>query len=309
MFDKTPEEVDADFQRFVEAEIDGLRVEPRWSPRMARRLQIRLGAAPPEGSEAREAWAEDWCTVACAAWQSGRRVDAERAIEVLRSALGALPPRALFLEGEIAIQTGRPNRARRLWKEAVAAGGVEYRALVGLSQLALEQGRDEARLDEAQDFLERAVEAFPGFDAGPRSAERLLVDLMRIRKDEDEAMGWLERWLRWNAGDYDGRVEVARWHVENGRDAAAVALFEEANEVDMFRRDLHVAWARALERLERFEEAAREYRVALSVPALFDPDHLVFVGPEGSLPPGVDRTAIPPGLLGEILRTGPSRSP
>ena len=300
VFDKTPEEVDADFQRFVEVEIDGLRVEPRWSPRMARRLQIRLGAAPPEGTEAREAWAEDWCTVAYAAWQSGRRVDAERAIEVVRSALGALPPRAHFLEGEIAIQTGRPNRARRLWKEAVAAGGVEYRALVGLSQLALEQGRDEASLDEAQDFLERAVEAFPGFDAGPRSAERLLVDLMRIRKDEDEAMGWLERWLRWNAGDYDGRVEVARWHVENGRDGAAVALFEEANEVDMFRRDLHVAWARALERLERFEEAAREYRVALAVPALFDPDHLVFVGPEGSLPPGVDRTAIPPGLLGEI---------
>ena len=40
--------------------------------------------------------------------------------------------------------------------------------------------------------------------------------------------------------------------------------------------------------------------MALSVPALLDPDHLVFVGPEGSLPPGVDRTAIPPGLLGEI---------
>ena len=68
----------------------------------------------------------------------------------------------------------------------------------------------------------------------------------------------------------------------------------------MFRRDLHVEWARALERLERHEEAAREYGVALAVPALFDPDHIVFVGPEESLPPGVDRTAIPPGLLGEI---------
>lgn len=300
VFDKTPEQVDAEFKRFVEREIDGLRVEPRWSPRTARRLQIRLSSTPPDGDEARAQWAEDWCTVAYAAWQSGRRVDAERAVEVVRGALGTLPPRALFLEGEIAIQTGRPNRARRLWKEAVAAGGIEYRALVALSQLALQEGTDEANLEEARDFLERAVEVFPGFDEGPRSAERLLVDLMRIRRDEDRAMEWMERWLRWNAGEYDARVEVARWHVENGRDAKAVRLFDEANEVDMFRRDLHIEWARALERLERFDEAAREYRVALAVPALFDPDHIVFVGPQESLPPGVDRTAIPPGLLGEI---------
>lgn len=300
VFDKTPEQVDEDFRRFVEAEIDGLRVEPRWSPRVARRLQLRLSREAPAGEAERARWADDWITVAYAAWQGGRRVDAERAIEVVRASGDALPPRALFLEGEIAIQTGRPNRARRLWKEADAGGGVEYRAFVALSQLALEEGIGEDNLDEAQSYLERAVEAFPGFDEGPNSAERLLVQLHRIRKDEDEAMRWMERWLAWNAGEYDGRMEVASWHIENDRDERAVELFDEANEVDMFRRDLHIEWAQALERLERWDEAAREYRVALAVPARFDPDHLVFIGPAELLPPGADPSALPPGLLGEI---------
>ncbi len=299
VFKATPEEVDAKFQRFVYERIKDLKVEPRWSARTARRIQIRLKETPPEADEARSKWADDWCTVAYGAWQSRRKVDAERAIEVLRAA-GDLPPRALFLQGEIALNATQPNKARRLWKEAVAAGGQEYRAFIGLSQLALQGGATQDNMTEALGYLESAVEAFPGFNDGARSAERLLSDLHQTMGDEDAAMEWLEAWVGWNAGEYDGRMKVARWHVENGRDAAAVKLFDEANEVDMFRRDLHIAWGAALERLGRFEEAAREYRVALAVPPLFDPDHLVYVGPPERLPPGSDPANLPPGILGEI---------
>ena len=113
-------------------------------------------------------------------------------------------------------------------------------------------------------------------------------------------MRWLEAWTRWNAGEYDARIEVAKWHRENGRMDEAIRLFEEANEVDMFRRDLHLAWAEALEAEGRFGEAAREYRVALIVPPRFDPDHIVYIGPPDRLPMGVNPRRIPPGLLGQI---------
>ena len=113
-------------------------------------------------------------------------------------------------------------------------------------------------------------------------------------------MELMEEWARWNAGDYDVRMDVAAWHLENDRDEAAVRLFEEANEVDMFRRDLHLAWAEALERLGRMDEAAREYGVTLAVPAAFDPDHLTYVGPPGDLPPGVDPANLPAEVVGRI---------
>lgn len=299
VFNTTPEEVDAKFQRFVHARIKDLKVEPRWSPRTARRLQIRLKKTPPAGAEARAQWADGWCTVAYSAWQGRRKVDAERAIEVMRQA-GELPARALILQGEIALSANQPNRARRLWKEAVALGGAEYRAFIGLSQLALQAGATPENMAEAQGYLESAVRAFPGFNDGARSAERLLSDLHQTMGNEDAAMEWLAAWVGWNAGEYEARMKVARWHVKNDRDADAVKLFEEANEVDMFRRDLHIAWGSALERLGRFEDAAREFRVALAVPPLFDPDHLVYVGPPEGLPPGTDPASLPPGLLGEI---------
>lgn len=299
VFDTTPEEVDADFQRFVEAKVSDLAIEPRWTRRKARRLQIRLDGEPPTADEERARWAEDWTTVAYAAWQERRQVDAERALQIVADA-GLEPPRSLFLRGDIAIAGGDAARARALWKRAIDAGGEDYRAFVLLSQLALEDGDDEARLDEAQDYLERAVRAFPGFDDGARSAERLLVDLHRLRGNEDEAMRWLEAWTRWNAGEYGARVEVAEWHRQNDRMDEAIRLYEEANEVDMFRRDLHLAWAETLEATGRFDEAAREYRVALIVPPRFDPDHIVYVGPPDRLPMGVNPRAIPPGLLGQI---------
>ena len=68
----------------------------------------------------------------------------------------------------------------------------------------------------------------------------------------------------------------------------------------MFRRDLHLSWAQALERLGRMDEAAREYSVTLAVPPAFDPDHLTYVGPPGNLPPGADPSNLPAGLLGQI---------
>jgi len=299
VFDVTPEQVDADFLKFVAAKIDGLEIEPRWSRWTTRRLQLRLTAAPPSDPSARATWADEWTTVAWGSWQQGRKIDAEGALQVLADANEA-PLRSVFLRGNMAAAGGNMPRARVLWEAAVADGGREYRSIVALAQLQMGGVGAERDLDLARATLEIAVEAFPGYGGGSLSAERMLADLYSLEGDQDESMRWLEEWTRWNAGEYDARLTVAAWHVEAGRDEEAVKLYAEANEVDMFRRDLHVDWAEALQRLEHFELALREFRVALAVPAALDPDHIVYTGPPGDLPPGVDPSALPAALLGQI---------
>lgn len=299
VFDVTPEEVDASFQRFVNGKLEGLQIEPRWAGRTLRRLQLRMATVPPEGDAERARWAEDWTTVAWGSLQQGRTIDAERALDVLEAA-GVDGPRVLFLRGQMAVTQGGMARARRVWERAVEAGGREYGSLLALSQLQLGGVGGPRDADAAETSLRLAIKAFPGFGEGSGSGEKMLAELLRVNGDPDGAMELMEEWVRWNAGDYDVRMEVAGWHLENERDEAAVQLFEEANEVDMFRRDLHLAWAQALERLGRMDEAAREYGVTLAVPATFDPDHLTYVGPPGNLPPGVDPSNIPAGLLGQM---------
>lgn len=299
VFDTTPEQVDADFHEFVKGKVENLHVEPRWSRSRVRRLQLRTSVEPPESAEELEAWAQDWTTIAFGSWQQGRKIDAEAALQHLKKA-GLEPVRAMFLRAEMAASRSDLDEVRRWWKKAVAQGGRDYRALVGLAQLYLADEDGDPDFESAEATLLMAVEAFPGFDDGARSAERMLVDLYRLQGNEDEAMRWLEEWTRWNAGEYDARIEVAAWHVQNGRDDRAAALYSEANEVDMFRRDLHIAWAKTLDRLGRYPEAAREYGVALAVPARLDPDHVVFTGPAEQLPQGADPENLPPGLLGEL---------
>ena len=299
VFDVTPEEVDAAFQEFVDGKLAGLQIEPRWADRTLRRLQLRLSTDPPADGAARAGWAEDWSTVAWGSFQQGRSIDAERALEVLEAA-GVDTPRVLFLRGQMAATEGNMALARRTWERAVKAGGREYRSLLALSQLQLGGVAGARDADAAETCLRLAIEAFPGFGEGAGSAEKMLSELLRVNGDLDGAMELMEEWARWNAGDYDVRMDVAAWHLENDRDEAAVRLFEEANEVDMFRRDLHLAWAEALERLGRMDEAAREYGVTLAVPAAFDPDHLTYVGPPGDLPPGVDPANLPAEVVGRI---------
>ncbi|MEL6428709.1 MAG: tetratricopeptide repeat protein [Planctomycetota bacterium] len=285
VFSLTPEEVDERFERFVEARIADLAIEPRWDPRRVRLLQVRLDDVPPEDAEARARWADDWLTVAYGSWQEGRNVDAERALQVVRAS-GEEPPRFLFLQGEMALTAGQRTLARTYFETAVERGGREVRDLLVLSQLQRAMPGLPGRGELVRETLELAVEAFPGFEDGPRSGELLLADAWMEAGDRDRAMEWTEKWLEWDAGEYDLRVEVARWHAANERFGRAVELYEEANEVDMFRRDMHLEWARALEELERFDEAAREYRVALAVPARLDPDHVAIDGVPGPVPPG-----------------------
>ena len=299
VFATTPEELDRRFEDWVRELVAPLSIEPRWSASRVTRLRLSLRRDPPQEPPLREAWAEGWTTVAWGSWQRGQRLDAEEALrQVARS--GLEPLRALTLRGELALDGGDERAAEELWQRALKLGGRDYRALVALAGLL--QARSE--LEQAERVLLLAEQAFPGYDRLEFNAELRLAQLYHVQGRDDDELGALERWLAWNPGEYANRLRVARWHADAGRQERAVELYAEANEVDPFRRDLHREWGDALEKLERWDEALREYTVAMDVPADLDADHLRAPGHGGDGPLTLEQELE---LLTGVIESGGAR--
>jgi tetratricopeptide (TPR) repeat protein len=268
VYGKTPEDVDGELRAWVAKQVSALAIEPRWRPALIARKKISLAQEPPaSGGAARKRWAEEWSTVAWGFYQAGRRVDAEQALRRIDQA-GLSPARALFLRAEMALGKGDLDGARGLYRDGFAGGGEDFRARMALGRLLL----DEEKWPAAEEQFLAAERAFPGFDERQLSAELHLAEIY-AHLDRDEQMHRArERWLAWNSDEYPLRLRVARWHVGEGRHEAAANLLAEANEIDPFRRSLHLEWGAALAASGRYEEALRELDVALLVPHELDLD-------------------------------------
>jgi tetratricopeptide (TPR) repeat protein len=265
VFDTTPEALDRQFHAWVDARLQGLALEPRWSPQVIVRKRMKLKDQPPPDAAARTQWGEDWTTVAWGYHQQTRRVDAEQALRRLDGAQ-IEPPRAAFLRGEMALARGDEKAAREHYERGLAKGGEDYRARMALGKLAQRERENERALEQ---FL-AAERAFPGYDEPGFSAELHLAAVHQAMENEEQQIEALERRLAWTSDDYENTVRVGRWHADKGRHERAAALFERANEIDPFRRALHVAWGKALRECGRHEEALREFRVAAVVPPALD---------------------------------------
>lgn len=265
VYGATPEEIDARFLEFVDGELAQLALEPRWGPAAVARRRLGLADKPPADDAERAAWRDAWCTVAWGRWQTGRVVDSEQALRAL-AALGELPPRAHFLRGEMALSRNDRSAARESYEAGIAAGGADFRASMALGRMAFED-EDWSR---AEKHLLAAEAQFPGFPEKILAAELLLAEVYGRTEREAERMAARERWLSWNSDEYPMRVASARWHAERGRHADAVRWFDEANQIDPMSRALHEGWGSSLFELGRFEEALREFEVALLVPAEFE---------------------------------------
>jgi len=263
----TPEELDLRVNLEVERMVSELAIEPRWHPHSLSSKRLSLPRKLPADEAGRAAWRELWTDLAWGAWQSGRRADAEEALRRSRED-GSRPARGLFLEAELAISDREEERAADLYDEAFEVGGEDFLARMARGGL-LEAGGD---LEGAELEYMAAEDAFPGFEDKRLAAELRLASLY-VRQDRtDEAMQATARYLAFDPSAYAERLRVAEWHVEAGRFEAAEKLYHEANEVDPFARRLHKLWAETLVALERYEEALREYRVALIVPRNLDRD-------------------------------------
>jgi len=267
IFEATPEEIDAEFSRFVDREIEALRIEPRWSRAQTFRLRFRLSRRPPEDPALGSRWADEWCRVARGIHLQGDRVGTDEALRIAGLA-GELPPRGLFLRAELSLADGDEGAAKSLFERGFERGGEDYRARMALAALERQAGHGE----EAEQHYLKAQEDFPGFPESYFSAELRLAELFEERGELDRAHEMRLLWLGFNAGDYAVRVEVAEWLDGKGRYEESLKLWEEANEVDPFRRHLHYRWGRALYEEERYDEAVREFDVGLAITPELDGD-------------------------------------
>ena len=267
VFGLTPEQLDMRVLVEVRRMLDELAIEPRWHPHTLASRKLTLPSAFPDDAAGRAHWSEVWTVLAWGAWQSGLRADAEEALRQSRLG-GARPPRGLFLEAEIALTDRDDLRAGDLYDEAFDEGAEDFLARMARGGL-LEAADD---LEGAEyEYLEAEAD-FPGFADKQFAAELRLVSLY-LRQDRiDDSMRAMERYLAFDAADFDKRMHVAEWHMEAGRSAEAAQLYHEANEIDPFSRRLHRLWAEALVAEDRWEEALREYGVALIVPVNLDRD-------------------------------------
>ncbi len=268
VFGSSPEEIDAEFLVFVDRELEGLALEPRWSPSRLRRLRLETKGKPPTESSQLAAWKENWITLAWGSFQAGQRLDAEECLRRVRSAAGEDPARALLLRAELAMSLADRKQASALWQQMIDMGHEDYRARMGLGSIA----ESERELELAREHYLAAEGNFPGFSEQHLSAELRLVRVYSAEGNEQKAMEARERWLDWNAGESEQHLKVADWHLNAGRAARADHFYEAANQVDPFQRSLHLNWGRALMQQGRHTDAAREFEVALNVPAMLDLD-------------------------------------
>lgn len=198
----------------------------------------------------------------------GRGLDAEEALRVLGN-LHVTLPRALFLRGEMALAQGQLDAAQAHYSRAFELGGEDYRARMALGNILMRTGK---KLD-AQVQFQAAESAFPGWEDKSFNAELHLMEHYRAEGREDESMAALERWLRWNSGEDQKRLEVAHWRLKRGDYSQALKLFTSAVEVDPFRASAHRGRGEALFALGDAEGCIYAYETALLVPTHLDSDY------------------------------------
>lgn len=267
VFGLSPEALDREFAEFVRQSIEPLRIEPRWTMGSVARAKLAVGDSAPKDAARQSEWRDTWCTVAWGQWQNGRRVDAEQVLRKLAQT-GELPPRALYLQADMARQRGEIQSARELYERALNSGVEDFMARMQLGKWAFEA----EEWNTAETHFAAAERAYPGFPDAPLSAERYLATVYEKLGREDQQFEVLERWLAWDSDDYPVRLRVAQRHAAQGRHERALRFFAEANEIDPFRRALHLEWGKSLSELARHVDAAREFRAALEVPPELDAD-------------------------------------
>jgi Flp pilus assembly protein TadD len=266
VFQCTPEELDARFERYVDHILAPLKVEPRRDPARTAALRLALTRRAPSDPIERAHWADSWLDVAWGSFQTGATADAE---EALRRALTAESAggRAEILLGHLSFARDDLAGAEEHWRRGFALGHEDYQARMWLGRLK-EQGDP----DEAETQYAFAEAAFPGWDQADLSAELSLARIYERKGQLDDAMRARERWLAYESGDLKTQLAVAGWHLASGRPREACVYFQSANEIDPFLHALHTGWGDALLLLERREEALREFRAALLVPPELDGD-------------------------------------
>jgi tetratricopeptide (TPR) repeat protein len=204
-----------------------------------------------------------------AAWACHRTGKSIDALYFLNRVVDRAPEHAgmLLLQGEIAFEKGDEKRAETYYKKALEQGAEDLFAFRNLGLIARKRGD----LDEAIDYLNRAVACFPSFVMGG-SPYLILMDIYTKEDREEDAMATLHAMVEQGLIDLDLILRLAGFHETRGEMEVAEGYYLDAVRIDPFQREIHVSRARTLRELGRYGEALQELDIAAEVKPGLEPE-------------------------------------
>jgi tetratricopeptide (TPR) repeat protein len=254
------DDYDRVFDDYVKGLVGDYRIEPRWDAESEKAFAAQTQAHPDDG----RAWAR-------LGWAHLQRQEGIDAGVALAAAKRLLPddPEVILLEGRLAEVNGRADLAEAAYRRFLDAGGDDVGVRLFLAQRALD-GHPDAK--EAVTQLEAAKRCFP-LMTGKASPYLQLAKLYQGAGETEKAVAELEAYAHIAPEDYGVRKQLLSWYRSKEDWKQVARLCSELNDITPFGAnrgqppdlDLHRAWADALLRLGRKDEAIRELTVQVDL--------------------------------------------
>lgn len=247
---KSTAELDAEFRTFLDERL--ARYDEQFVPNQRvgdpRGVQNAVEAAPKDP--------DAQAHFALLAMKHGELVAALRAIG---RALKADPKHAdaLWLQGRIALERKDYDLAAELGEKLTRFGHDGYETQILIARAAL--GRDD------DDVMDRALSRAHTYD--PTKTEPLYGLLERAARDPSARLAWLNKLVRLDEHNGDIYRELSERLSRAGQHAAALEVGLSGVFAAMEDPAVHVAYAEALARAGRSQEARFEFESALACPA------------------------------------------
>ncbi|MGE3174139.1 MAG: tetratricopeptide repeat protein [Planctomycetota bacterium] len=255
-------EFDQRFLRYVEQDkLRGMKLVPRWDEAALQQLQVRVARAP-----------DDLDARVALAWAFLQRDNPVDAGPHLAAALQRDPDFGPALLVRARLLAGRSAMADALahWQRGFAAGAEDFDSRIAYGRALLAAGD----ADGAEQQFQRAKACWPNCTEQENAPELLLAKLYRDTDRRDMALMEMKSYCRRTARAYVPRWTLAGFERAAGNRAQEARYLEECNQIDPFRRELHVRLGEAYEALDRRADAAREFEVAAAVAPALDREYL-----------------------------------
>jgi tetratricopeptide (TPR) repeat protein len=255
-------EFDRQFLRFVEEEkLKGMRLVPRHDDAAIQRLLVAIARSP-----------DDLRARLDLAWAFVQRNNPVDAGPHLAAVLRQNPehPEAMLIRAELLRRRNDLAGAIDHWRRGFAGGADDFDSRVQFGRTLMSEGDE----DGAEEQWQKAKACWPSCTEQDKAPELLLAALYRQTGRRDQALMEMKAYCRRTARAYEPRWMLAEFERESGNREAEAKYLEECNQIDPFRRQLHVLLGEAYEALGRQVMAAREYRMAAAVLPQVDREYL-----------------------------------
>jgi len=250
----TPEAFDDEFEQWIAARMEPVKLQPRLSRKGVSELESRLAAKPDDG--------DALIGLAVAYSASKNTLDAQEMVYRAERA-GISDPRLHLVKGRIALANKVDGEARKQLKQALDGGLEDHDLRVSLANLA-ERAGDAA---EAVEHWKAALATFPMI-SGRTDPRTQLSRICAGTGDLEGAIRWLEEHVSVTYEDLEARKKLVDWYRSREDKAAMKRHLSAMINVYPLDRSVHEGLGELYLEERRGDDAVTEFEVALALQQL-----------------------------------------